>query len=91
LGEGKKQNVITANPSANMHIPTGDKGQSLTAIECIAADGLFSGGGHMENWYYEQPSLPENYRIGVTANEYITDAMAYDWLHFFQESNIPGT
>ena len=25
LGEGKKQNVIIANPSANMHIPTGDK------------------------------------------------------------------
>jgi hypothetical protein len=39
LGEGKKQNVITANPSANTYILTGDKGQSLTAIECIAADG----------------------------------------------------
>jgi hypothetical protein len=40
----------------------------------------------MENWYYEQPSLPENYQIGVTPSGYITDAMAYDWLHFFQES-----
>jgi len=60
LGEGKKQNVITANPSANAHIPTGDRGQFLTAIKCIAADGwvmspcfLFSGEWHMENWYYE--------------------------------------
>jgi hypothetical protein len=34
---------------------------------------LFSGKWHMENWYYEQPSLPENYRIGITANGYITD------------------
>jgi hypothetical protein len=39
LGEGKKQNIITANPSASEYIATGDRGQSLTAIECIAADG----------------------------------------------------
>jgi hypothetical protein len=39
VGEGKKQRVISANPSANVSIPTGDRGQSLTAIECIAANG----------------------------------------------------
>jgi len=39
VGEGKKQRVINTNPSANVSIPTGDRGQSLTAIKCIAADG----------------------------------------------------
>ena len=46
---------------------------------------LFSGELHMENWSYQQPSLSENYRIGVTADDDIADIMAYDWIHFFQE------
>ena len=89
VGEGKKQRVVSANPSANTSILTGDRGQSLTAIECIAADGwimfpffLLPGQWHMENWY-RQASLPNDYRIGVTPNGYTLDIMAYDWIHFF--------
>jgi hypothetical protein len=89
VGEGKKQKVVSANPSTNTFIPTGDRGQSLTAIEYIAADGwvmspffLLPGQCYMENWY-RQASLPDDYRIGVTPNGYTSDAMAYDWLHFF--------
>ena len=59
LGQGKTQNVITANPSTNAYIVTGDRGQSLIAVKCIAIDGwvmpffLFAGKWHMENWYYQ--------------------------------------
>jgi hypothetical protein len=91
LGQGKAQNVVTTNPAAAAHIPTGDKGESVTTIECIAANGwvmapffLIKGQAHLENWY-RQSSLPDDYRIAPTPKGYTADAIAYDWLHFFDE------
>jgi hypothetical protein len=92
LGEGKAQKVITANPYA-AHVGTGGPGESVTIIECIAADGwvmapffLFKGQWHMESWYRGQSTLPDDYRIAPTDNGWTDDSIAYDWLHFFDKS-----
>lgn len=90
LGEGKTQKVITANPIAAQNA-TGGQGESMTSIECIAADGwfippflLFKGQWHMENWY-RQADLPDDYRVAPTPKGYSTDIIAFDWIHFFHE------
>ena len=93
LGQGKARKVVTASPYTADHIGNGGSGESATAIECIAADGwimapffLMKGQFHMENWY--QSTLPDYYRIAPTENGWITDSVAYDWLHFFQENTF---
>jgi hypothetical protein len=91
IGQGKDQNVITTNPTATAYIPTGGLAESVTIIECIAADGwlmapflLLPGQWHMENWY-RQSTLPDDYRIAPTPKGWTSDSIAYDWLHFFNE------
>ena len=92
LGEGKAQKVITANPiAAGQGIATGGQGESVTSIECIAADGwimppffLLKGQWHMEHWY-RQANLPDNYRIAPTPKGYILDTIALDWIYFFYD------
>ena len=43
-------------------------------VECIAADGwlllpfiIFQGKKHMENWYRDQPDLPDDYSIATSS------------------------
>lgn len=90
LGQGKPQKVITRNKHRT-RLLSGEKGDLLTGIECIAADGwlmepyfVAPGVVHLERWY-EGGSLSEASRIAVSPTGYSNDALAIDWLHFFQE------
>jgi hypothetical protein len=55
IGQGKPQRVLSKSPTA--YTPNGGISESITGIECIAADGwkmspwfLVKGKFHMENW-----------------------------------------
>lgn len=96
LGQGKSQKVVTANPiQASRGIGSGEINESLTAIECISADGavippyiIFKGKYHLERWY-QSPNLPDDYRVATTPKGYITDEIAFDWLHHFDKYTTP--
>jgi hypothetical protein len=73
LGQGKSQKVVTEYPDRTKYVPTGGQGELVTGIECIAADGwimppmiLFAGTVHLENWYRDQPDLPDDYVIATS-------------------------
>ena len=73
LGQGKSQRVVTKHKRNKKSIPTGGVGETVTGVECIAADGwvmppffLFRGAYHLENWYREQPDLPGSYIIATS-------------------------
>jgi hypothetical protein len=84
LGQGKCQRVVNKHKRSTKSIPTCGIGATVTGVECIAADGwvmppfiLFQGSYHLENWYREQPDLPDNYIIATSStgwnNEVSTD------------------
>jgi hypothetical protein len=90
VGQGKPQKVVTANPH-RATVSTGGHGESLTVIECIAADGwvmspyfIVAGEHHLERWFH--PNLPDDYRIATSPKGYITKELAFDWLRFFHEN-----
>jgi hypothetical protein len=84
LGQGKSQKVVTEFPDRTKHIPTGGIGETVTAIECIAADGwimppmiLFAGTVHLEDWYRDQPDLPDDYVIATSPTGWNNEVSAY--------------
>lgn len=89
IGEGRQQKVVsTRGKYAN--ISTGGPTESLTAIECISADGwvmppwfLVKAMVHMENWYRET-KLPDDYWVVPTPNGWINDITAFEWLQSFE-------
>ena len=88
LGQGKPQKVITRNQQ-RMRIPSSERGELLTGIECVAADGwvmepyfVAPGVVHLERWY-NGGTLSEESRIVVSSSGYSNDQLAVDWLHFF--------
>jgi hypothetical protein len=73
LGQGKSQRVASKSKDSIRPIPTGGIAETVTAVECIAADGwlmppmiLFAGSVHLENWYRNQPDLPDDYILGTS-------------------------
>ncbi|KAJ5149826.1 hypothetical protein N7448_001404 [Penicillium atrosanguineum] len=90
LGQGKPQKVISRNQQRTRPLSS-ERGELLTGIECIAADGwlmepyfVAPGLVHLERWY-EGGTRVEETRIAVTSSGYSNDTLAVDWLHFFQE------
>ena len=90
LGQGKPQKVITRNQQRT-RIPFSERGELLTGIECVAADGwvmepyfVAPGVVHLERWY-NGGTLSEESRIAVSSSGYSNDQLAVDWLHFFQK------
>lgn len=91
LGQGKPQKVF----SRNIHrtrTHSFERGQLITVIECIAADGwimepyfVAPGKTHLVRWY-DGGKLSEGSRIAVSESGYSNDLLAIDWLHFFQEN-----
>ena len=72
LGQGKPQRVVTKHRRSSKFIPTGGIGETVTGVECIAADSwvmppffIFQASVHMENWYRDQPDLPGNFIIAT--------------------------
>jgi hypothetical protein len=88
-GRGKKEYVITANPTNNNRIGSDSTRESLTLVECISASGwcmnpliIFAGKVHMEEWFL-QDNLDDDWQIAVTPNGYISDELAFEWLQKF--------
>ena len=83
IGQGKSQRVVTKQRQHAKFIPTGGVGETVTGIECIAADGwvmppffLFQGSYHLENWYRDQPDLPGNYIIATSSTGWNNEVCA---------------
>lgn len=75
------------------------RGENITALECIAADGwqmdpLFifkSGGVFMEAWFDGSEDLPPNTMVGTSPNGWISDQLANQWLDYFIEATRART
>ena len=83
LGQGKPQRVVTKHKRSTKSIPTGGIGETVTGVECVAADGwvmppfiLFQGSYHLENWYREQPDLPGNFIIATSSTGWNNEVSA---------------
>ena len=83
LGQGKSQRVVTKHKRNKKSIPTGGVRETVTGVECIAADGwvmppffLFRGACHLENWYREQPDLPGSYIIATSSTGWNNEVRA---------------
>ncbi|XBQ94315.1 hypothetical protein V6000_010144 [Aspergillus fumigatus] len=89
-GEGKARNVIGLKGSC-LDLAESEKGENITTIECIAADGwqmdpwfIFKGNGiFMECWFNESEALPPNTTIATQANGWISDELAHQWPQSF--------
>lgn len=99
-GEGKNQRVVGRKNSKGKrscpNIAETERGENITALECIAADGwqmapLFifkSNGAIMEAWFdgSNTTDLPSNTMIGTSLNGWISDILAIQWLDHFIEA-----
>jgi hypothetical protein len=84
LGQGKPQKVVTKHGKSAKPMPTGGIGETVTAVECIAADGwlmppmiLFAGTVHLESWFRDQPKLPDDYIIAMSSSGWNNEVRAY--------------
>ncbi|KAJ5743320.1 transcriptional regulator family: Centromere protein B DNA-binding region [Penicillium manginii] len=66
--------------------------ETITALECIAADGwsmapfyIFKGQVPQEDWYHSSEGLPEDTITAVSTNGWINDNLALQWLHHFHK------
>lgn len=88
-GQGRDWNVIRAKSSCP-DLPEGERGENITAVECISADGrlmdpffIFKGSGKnfMEAWFYDSENLLVN--TAMYLNCWISDELALAWLNCF--------
>jgi hypothetical protein len=90
-GQGRARNVIGSHSSCP-DLAESERGETITAVECIAADGwlmdpLFifksSGSNFMEAWYDGSEALPPNTGTAMSPNGWISDKLALAWLGYF--------
>lgn len=90
-GQGRSRNVIGANSSCPDLAET-ERGENITALECIAADGwqmdplfIFKGTGQnlMEAWFYGSENLSPDRMTAISPNGWISDELALAWLGYF--------
>jgi hypothetical protein len=88
IGQGKKQKVVSTWKLSVL--ATGGHTESITSIECIAADGwsmlpwfLPKGKNQME---WSTDTTMSDFRIKPTPSGYIDDITAFEWLCSFQEA-----
>ncbi|KAJ6038846.1 uncharacterized protein N7446_012658 [Penicillium canescens] len=89
IGEGKAQKVVSASPIS--FTATGGHSESITAIECIAADDwktppwfLVKAQYHQECWYIDE--MPDDWTIKPTPKGYSSYTTALEWLDSFIEA-----
>ncbi|KAJ5726490.1 uncharacterized protein N7483_007847 [Penicillium malachiteum] len=70
LGQTRAQKVVTRYRYSSEKLASTDRGQIVTSIECIAADGwsmvpylIFKGQIYMEDWFRDNPALDQRYNI----------------------------
>jgi hypothetical protein len=99
-GEGKNQRVVgRKNRRSGPDLAETERGENITALECIAADGwqmdpLFifkSGGVFMEAWFDGSEDLPPTTMVGTSPNGWISDQLANQWLDYFIEATRDRT
>jgi hypothetical protein len=68
IGQGLNQHVLSTRQNAT--IATGDRGETITGIECIATDGwvmfpwfLVKGTSHQEDWYIRLSTDSKDYKV----------------------------
>jgi len=90
LGQGKTQRVISKVRNSTRPLPTGGIAETVTAVECIAADGwlmppmiIFAGTVHLESWFRDQPDLPDDYIIATTDSGWNNEVSAYFYPYYF--------
>jgi hypothetical protein len=90
-GQGRARNVIGAKSSCPDLAET-ERGENITALECIAADGwqmdplfIFKGTGRnlMEAWFYGSENLSPDTMTAISPNGWISDKLALAWLGYF--------
>ncbi|KAJ5378278.1 transcriptional regulator family: Centromere protein B DNA-binding region [Penicillium cataractarum] len=90
-GQGRSRKVIGSGLACPDLAET-DRGETITAVECIAADGwlmdpLFifksSGSNFKEAWYDGSEALPPNTGTAISPNGWISDELALCWLGYF--------
>ncbi|KAJ5543800.1 hypothetical protein N7494_005079 [Penicillium frequentans] len=100
LGQTRAQKVVTRYQYSSEKLASIDRGQIVTSIECVAADGwsmvpylIFKGRTHMEDWFRDNPTLDQRYNIQVSLTGWSSDLIALEWLHIFHENtkNRVGT
>ncbi len=72
----------------------GEKGENITVLECISADGWLmapffifkASGSHMEAWYDGSEALPGDTLTAISQNGWISDELALTWLQEFVEA-----
>ncbi|KAJ5981908.1 hypothetical protein N7451_012008 [Penicillium sp. IBT 35674x] len=89
IGQGKPRKVISRNRQRTRLLSC-ERGELLTGIECIAADGwlmepyfVAPETVHLERWY-EGGTLSEESQIAVSPPGY-PNILPIDWLQFFEE------
>lgn len=92
LGQGKPQKVVTKyQQRAAKGNPSNDTRESVTAIECICADGndivppyfIFSGKYHLRKWY--ESDVPDDWKVNLSETGYTNDHIAFQWLQHFDK------
>lgn len=86
-GRGKAQTVIGGRTMPIPDLCEAERGETITAVECIAADGwqmdplfIFKGSTFMETWYHDTEALPLRTLTAVSPNGWISDELAVEWL-----------
>ena len=81
---GKSRKVISAKGKSCSDLAESPKGENITTVECIYADGwqmdpLFifkSGGVFLEAWFDGSESLSPTTMVGTSPNGWISDKLA---------------
>lgn len=89
-GQGRAQKVFGSKTSCP-DLAEGEKGENITAVECISADGwimdLFfifkASGNFIETWYQGSETLPPEIMTAISLNGWISDELALAWLYQF--------
>lgn len=96
-GQGRSRKVFgSSNPP---DLAESEKGENITALECIAADGwvmapLFvfkASGAFMEAWYQGSEGLPKNTMTAISPNGWISDELSLSWISHFNAATKDRT
>ena len=98
-GQGRSRKVFSSAKSSCPDLADDEKGENITAVECISADGwlmdpffIFKAGGNfMEAWYRDSEALPSNTMTATSPNGWISDELALAWLAEFNHATKDRT
>lgn len=98
-GQGRARKVFGSIKSSCPDLPEGEKGENITALECISADGWImdpffifkASGSFMEAWYQGSETLPPETMTAISPNGWISDELALAWLLQFDRATKDRT